>query len=63
MKKISTEEIGDGRVPNKYWVSITNDYFYFNKEVGGWDWISDLNLFPITGETLAVFVLSLSGQG
>jgi hypothetical protein len=52
---ISTLQIGDGKLPNKYWVSISNDYYYFNPEVHGYDWISDLKLFPVQSRTIAVF--------
>jgi hypothetical protein len=31
-KSISTKRIGDGKLPNKYWVSIANDYYYLNTE-------------------------------
>ena len=46
-KKISTLQIGDGKTPNRYWVSISEDYYIFNEEAGGLDWISDhLKLKP-----------------
>ena len=32
-KSISTKQIGDGKLPNKYWVSIANDFYYYNEEV------------------------------
>ncbi len=54
-KKISTLQIGDGKVPNRYWVSISEDYYIFNEKVGGMDWISDhLHLKP-KGATIEVF--------
>lgn len=52
-KTISTKQIGDGQLPNKYWVSIANDYYYIND--GVMDWISDKNLFEVKGKTIKVF--------
>jgi hypothetical protein len=52
---ISTKEVGDGLLPNRYWVSISNNYYYFNSEAGGFDWIGDLQLFPVKGKTVKVF--------
>ena len=52
---ISTKQIGDGKTPNKYWVSITNDYIYYNKDSEVFDWISDLKLFDVKSDTLAQF--------
>ncbi len=54
-KRISTRLIGDGKLPNKYWVSVSNDYYYFNKETGGYDWISELKIFPEQGKTIKQF--------
>jgi hypothetical protein len=52
-KRISTKQIGDGKAPNKYWVSISSDYYYLND--GALDWISDNKLFKDKGETIKVF--------
>lgn len=52
---ISTKQIGDFKTPNKYWVSISNDYYYFNPESEAMDWISDLELFEVKGKTIKVF--------
>jgi len=54
-RKISTKQVGDGKLPNKYWVSICNDYYYFNKENDVWDWIGDLDLFESEGKTIKAF--------
>lgn len=32
--------IGDGKLPNRYWVSISNDYSYIHD--GSVDWIGDI---------------------
>ncbi len=53
--KVSTRQIGDGKLPNKYWVSVSNDYYYFNTENGAFDWIGDLKLFKSEGKTIAKF--------
>lgn len=53
--EINTNEIGDGKTPNKYWVSVSNDYYYFNHETGGLDWVSEHNLFPVKSFTVKVF--------
>jgi hypothetical protein len=55
MKNITANQIGDGNLPNKYWVSISNDYTYFNPETQGYDWISDLKLFEVKGKIIKVF--------
>jgi hypothetical protein len=34
-------QIGDGKLPNKYWVSIFEDYYYYNKDIHGYDWMSE----------------------
>jgi len=54
---ISTKQIGDGKLPNKYWVSISEDYYYYkNDEEGGvWTWLGDLGLFKPKGKTVALF--------
>ena len=54
MKKISTIQIGDGKLPNKYWVSISNDYYYNNDNC--YNWISEkTKKFKFEGKTLKVF--------
>lgn len=47
--------IGDGKIPNRYFVSISNDYYYFNSKVGGFDWISDLKLFKVKSKIIKNF--------
>ena len=37
----STKLIGDGKLPNIYWVSIGNDYYYYNSENGSLDWVNE----------------------
>ena len=55
-KKVSTVQIGDGKLPNKYWVSISEDYLY-ESEAHCWDWASDRGGKDANpkGKTLAVF--------
>lgn len=54
MRKISTQQVGDGRLPNKYWVSVHNDYWY-ESSPGSWDWVSDRDGFKAEGKTVGVF--------
>lgn len=53
--KIDTSIIGDGKAPNKYLVSISNDYLYFNSKDGILDWIGGLKLFGIKGKSIKIF--------
>jgi hypothetical protein len=43
MRKISTKQIGDGKLPNKYWVSISEDFLYYDNYQGAFTWDSDRN--------------------
>lgn len=52
--KISTKQIGDGKLPNRFWLSICNDYYY-NSGSNSYDWISDLKLFTCRSKELAVY--------
>jgi len=48
-------EVGDGNLPNFYWVSISEDYYYM-VEPATYDWASDhIKGFKPKGKTLAVF--------
>ncbi len=55
VKAISTKRIGDGKLPNRYWVSIFNDYYYYNKENEVFDWISEKEMFEVKAKTIQVF--------
>jgi hypothetical protein len=52
-KKISTSQIGDNKLPNKYWVSICEDYYI--AEDSCLNWISDKKLFEPKNEILGIF--------
>lgn len=52
-KRINEAEVGDGMVPNMYWVSWSND-FYICKD-GMCDWASDTVKFKVTGGTKGPF--------
>jgi len=52
--RISTKQIGDGKLPNKYWVSVANDYYISNKD-GDLEWASETVGFKSFGKTVAVF--------
>jgi hypothetical protein len=47
--------IGDSKLPNHYWISVSNDYYYYNNEAEAFDWISDHKLFNTKSELIAVF--------
>ena len=51
----ATNKIGDGKLPNHYWVSIANDYAYYNPETQTQEWIGELKLFKSAGKIVAVF--------
>ena len=55
-KKVSTIQIGDGKLPNKYWVSVSEDYLY-EESPGSWSLASDRGGPDANpeGKTLAVF--------
>lgn len=61
MKSKSPQEtarmmVADGKTPNKYWVSVGEDYYYFNDETGGLDWVSDKYTgYKFKGKTLKMF--------
>jgi hypothetical protein len=54
VKKVSTEQIGDGKLPNKYWVSVHNNFFYESKP-GFWDWADGRDGFKVEGKTFGPF--------
>lgn len=51
----ATKMAGDGKTPNKYWVTISSDYMYYNPKSEAMDWISDLKLFEVKGKTVDRF--------
>ena len=54
-KKIDTSEIGDFQLPNKFWVSVSEDYLYYEEKSNCWTWIGDIIDFNPKGETLKCF--------
>jgi hypothetical protein len=54
VKKVSTTQIGDGKLPNKYWVSVHNNFFYESKP-GFWDWADERDGFKVEGNVVGVF--------
>jgi hypothetical protein len=54
-KRISTRQVGDGKLPNKYWVSVFDDFLYYDTESGSWEWDSDRTREEAHGKTIAVF--------
>lgn len=55
MTKVSTVQIGDGKTPNKYWVSVSSDYYIEDPKEGSLDWVSDVKGIKVKGKTLKQF--------
>jgi len=55
MTKLAAAQIGDGKTPNKYWVSVASDYYLYDPKEGTLDWASDLKKFKVAGKTLKQF--------
>lgn len=55
IKKFATEQIGDGKTPNKYWVSISEDYLVNNKNTNEFNPISEFRKGKYQGKTLKEF--------
>jgi len=51
--RINAANIGDGKLPNKYWVSVSNDFLICKK--GVCDWASDSKKFKVTGKMVESF--------
>lgn len=45
--------VGDGKTPNKYWVTIHEDY-YIQTEPGTLNWASEVKSIKVKGKTIAV---------
>lgn len=50
-RKSYKDKIGDGQLPNLYWVSLSNDYEYLH-DGNSIDWIGDLFPFISKGKTI-----------
>jgi len=37
------KQVGDGKLPNAYWIRGSDDYLLFNEEIKGYDWASETN--------------------
>jgi hypothetical protein len=54
-KMTAVNNVGDGKLPNKYWVSVSNDYYYYNAEENVSEWIGDvIRDFKSKGETIDI---------
>ena len=42
LKAVSTAQMGDGKTPNKYWVSVSSDYYIHDVRENTLDWASDV---------------------
>lgn len=48
--------VGDGNTPNMYFVSISNDYYFWNNDLYGFDWASDhIKDYKANGSTIEHF--------
>ncbi len=54
MKKESAVQVGDGKLPNKYWVSVHNN-FYYESSPGFWDWANARDGFKVEVKIVGVF--------
>jgi len=55
MKSVSTAQIGDGKTPNMYWVTVSNDYYISDPKENYLHWASELKKIPIKTATLKKF--------
>lgn len=56
IQESARKQIGDNKLPNKYWVSVSNDYGYYDSENNVVEWAGDfIKGFKSTGGTVAVF--------
>lgn len=55
MRSVNTSMIGDGKTPNKYWVSVSSDYYIQDPKEGSLDWASDVKGIDAKGKTLKRF--------
>jgi len=53
--RMAREMVGDNKAPNRYFVSIHDDYLYFNKESDCWESAGERDGREGEGKTLAVF--------
>ena len=53
IRKNDAKMIGDGKTPNKYWISIGEDY-YVQREPGMLEWASEVKNLEPKGKTIAV---------
>jgi hypothetical protein len=52
---IRTKKIGEGLLPNRYWVAVSNNHYYFTNEAGGFDRINGLGLLPVRKKAVRAF--------
>jgi hypothetical protein len=55
MRKVATAQIGDGKTPNKYWVSITDDYYVHDPRERLYEMASEVKGIKTKGKTVKVF--------
>jgi hypothetical protein len=47
--------VGDGKTPNKYWVTIGSDYHIFDPVENTFDWASEIKGIKAKGKTIKMF--------
>ena len=45
----------DALLPNRYWVGVSNNHYYFTNEAGGFDRINGHRLLPVRKKTVRAF--------
>lgn len=55
MKSVAMSQIGDGKTPNKYWVSVSDDYYLHDPKENTMIWQSESAGREAKGKTLRVF--------
>jgi hypothetical protein len=55
LESAASAQIGDGKAPNKYWVSVSSDYYVHDLKENMLDWASDVKGVKVDGKTLRQF--------
>jgi hypothetical protein len=55
LKAVSTAQIGDGKTPNKYWVSVASDYYIYDPKEHTLDWASGVKGIKTAGKRMKQF--------
>lgn len=55
MEKMASLMVGDGKTPNKYFVSVHDDHLYYNEKTDCWDSASERDGRESEGKIVGVF--------